>query len=172
MFTDLLEADVEGRAFLGIDPGKTGGLALLSERGRVIACRKMPEEPADLARMLRGWWGEGLKLSPDVAVLERVNAGVWGKAGAKQGQSMGVVSAFTFGRGFGRLEGILETLELPYTLVMPVTWQTALDCRTGGNKAISKAKAQELFPYVPVTHAVGDALLLAEYCRRHGGLFI
>lgn len=167
MFTDLLEAEVEGPVVLGIDPGKSGGLALLSARGRVIACRKMPEETADLARMLRGWWGDGLELSPDQAILERVNAGVFHADGQRK---QGAVSAFTFGRGFGRLEGILETLELPVTLVSPITWQNALDCRTRGDKNISKAKAAELFPYVPVTHYNADALLLAEWGRRQGGL--
>ena len=35
-----------------------------------------------------------------------------------------------------------------------------------GDKNVTKRRAQELFPGARVTHAVADALLLAEYCRR------
>jgi hypothetical protein len=31
---------------------------------------------------------------------------------------------------------------------------------------VSKRKAQELFPGIKVTHAIADALLIAEYNRR------
>jgi len=33
---------------------------------------------------------------------------------------------------------------------------------------VSKRKAQELFPAIKITHAIADALLIAEYGRRMG----
>lgn len=55
---------------------------------------------------------------------------------------------------------------IPFDEVAPVKWQTAMQCRTGGDKNISKRRASELFPGVRLTHAIADALLLAEYARR------
>lgn len=59
--------------------------------------------------------------------------------------------------------------------VSPQKWQRALGLLSKGRglgqgdtakKNRNKAKAQELFPGVKVTHAIADALLLAEYGRR------
>jgi len=160
---ELLTAP-EAPVFLGVDPGRSGGMALVDWRGQWLVVCPMPDSAGTLARALRGWWPNGLELPPTSATLERVNSGVWGRG--RSNMKMGAVSAFTFGRNFGRLEGVLEASEIPYRLVMPVTWQTALNCRTGGDKNISKAKALQLWPTCQVTHWNADALLLAEYGRR------
>ncbi len=39
---------------------------------------------------------------------------------------------------------------------------------TKGDKNVSKRRAQELFPALKVTHAIADALLIAEFARRAG----
>ena len=31
---------------------------------------------------------------------------------------------------------------------------------------MSKAKAQQLFPNLKITHAIADSLLIADYCRQ------
>ena len=79
---------------------------------------------------------------------------------------MGVVSAFTFGRGLGQLEGIITALGLPLERIAPQVWQKALGCLSKGDKNVTKRKAQELFPSLKITHATADALLIAEYGRR------
>jgi len=79
---------------------------------------------------------------------------------------MGVKSAFTFGEGYGRLQMALTALGIPYERVRPAAWQKAIGCMTKGDKNVSKRKAQELFPDLKVTHAIADALLIAEYNRR------
>lgn len=78
----------------------------------------------------------------------------------------GIVSAFTFGRGYGGLRMALVAARIPFVEVVPRKWQGALGCLTKGDKNVSKRKAQELFPNIKVTHTIADALLLAEYCRR------
>ena len=35
-----------------------------------------------------------------------------------------------------------------------------------GDKNVTKSRAQELFPELKITHAIADALLIAEYGRR------
>ena len=81
----------------------------------------------------------------------------------------GVASTFKFGQSFGFLQGILIAAEIPFELVTPQKWQRYLGCRTKGDKNITKARAQELFPDIKCTHAVSDALLIAEYGRRVRG---
>ena len=76
------------------------------------------------------------------------------------------VRAFTFGQSYGFLRGMLIASEVPFDEVLPVKWMTKLSCRTKGNKNITKAKAQQLFPELKITHAIADALLIAEYCRQ------
>lgn len=156
--------------YIGIDPGKSGGIAVgyRTPDGHLddVVCWNMPETPADLLELLERY--DPRRSSTSRAVLERVNAGVWGHVaggGAKRG-SMGVSSAFTFGRGYGWIEMALLAARIPVDLVQPVTWQTALGCRTRGDKNVSKARAQQLFPSIKITHAIADALLLMEYARR------
>lgn len=147
--------------FIGIDPGVNGGIAVLS--GSEVRAHKMPGTDHGILRVLRSEKaaGEG----PCVAVIEQVNSGVFGHQGR-----MGVRSAFTFGGIYRALKMSLAAEDIPYGEVRPAVWQHALQCRTGGDKNVTKRKAQELFPGVKVTHAIADALLLAEYCRRlkHG----
>ncbi len=78
----------------------------------------------------------------------------------------GVTSMFTFGMGYGGLRMALIAAAIPFVEVTPQSWQKAIGCLTQGDKNVSKAKAQQLFPTVKVTHAVADALLLAEWRRR------
>jgi hypothetical protein len=79
---------------------------------------------------------------------------------------MGVKSAFTFGNGFGHLEMALTAAGIPFERVRPQVWQKVMSCMTGGDKNVSKRKAQELFPHIKCTHATSDALLIAEFGRR------
>lgn len=149
--------------FIGIDPGVSGGIACIDDHAIVHGTFKMPETDRDLWDVLdeiESRWHH-----PPIAVrgvLEKVNSGVFGKPG----QRMGVVSAFTFGQGVGRLRMALIAAGIPFDEVLPVKWQTELSCRSRGDKNITKGRAQQLFPQVKVTHAIADALLLAEYGRR------
>jgi hypothetical protein len=142
--------------FFGFDPGVQGGIAVVFGSGGVDAF-KMPETPQELAQLVREHM-----TGPNWAYVERV-------ASSPQ---MGVVSAFTFGRGYGTILGVLAALEIPYDLVTPTVWQKAMGCLTRGDKHISKAKAAAMFPSIKVTNALADALLLAEYCRRMRGPMI
>lgn len=143
---------------IGIDPGASGGIAFIQEDNPAKShAIKMPETIADifdqielLSRLARV---EGWKIH---ACLEKVHS--------MPGQ--GVASSFKFGQGFGHLEMALTAAKIPFSYVHPQKWQKEIQCLTGGNKNISKARAQQLFPHIKITHAIADALLIAEYGRR------
>jgi hypothetical protein len=78
---------------------------------------------------------------------------------------MGVSSAFTFGHGVGRLETALVAAGIPYSEITPRKWQGIMGCLTGGDKNVTKTYATERWPHVKVTHAIADALILADCCR-------
>ena len=136
--------------YIGIDPGKSGGIAIITP-GCVAYAHKMPETDRDLLDLLSEFSADDNR-----AVLEQVHA--------MPGQ--GVTSTFTFGRGYGKLEMALCAALIPFETVTPQKWQKLMGCLTKGDKNVSKAAAQRLFPHLKVTHAIADALLIAEYCRR------
>lgn len=139
--------------FLGIDPGGSGGMAVVDLGGQPVTTFKFDKATE------RDIW-DALKDHSlgevGLAVIERVNAM----------PKQGVSSTFKFGVSFGFLRGLLVASGLAYELVGPVQWQNFMQCRTGGDKNISKAKAHQLFPMLKITHANADALLIAEYARR------
>jgi hypothetical protein len=139
--------------FYGIDPGVGGGMAFVTADGEGVSKLKLKDATErDIAL-----WLSRFNIDQTCAVIEKV-------ASSPQ---MGVVSAFTFGRSYGFLRGVLSALAIPYVEVRPQAWQKAMGCLTKGDKNVSKAKAQQLYPGEKVTHATADALLLATYARRH-----
>lgn len=151
------------KSYLGIDPGVNGGIACLWEDGTIWFAEKMPDTHAEILAVLWNGMGDlgGLRLNSDVtsALIENVSSS----------PQMGVVSAFTFGKGYGALLMGLTAMRIPFATVTPRIWQNALECCTGGDKNVSKRRAQQLFPTVKVTHAIADALLIAEFHRRGRG---
>ena len=142
---------------IGIDPGKSGGIAWI-EDGEPAQAVKMPETEADL-------WVLLLRIRN----IEWVRIGVMPHAIIEKVHSMpkqGVKSTFTFGKGYGSLLMALTAAGIPFEEVPPGTWMKAMGCLTKGDKNVSKRKAQQLFPHLKVTHAIADALLIAEYGRR------
>lgn len=145
------------KTIIGIDVGKNGAIAWITDGKPCV--EKMPETLQDLWELILS-----IDYLPDnekgdsrcKAYIEAVHSS----------PQMGVTSAFTFGQGFGRLEMALTAAGIPFERVTPQRWQKALGCLTGGDKNISKRKAQELFPAMKCTHATADALLIAEYGNR------
>lgn len=138
--------------YLGIDPGYSGAAALLDASGGLVGTIKLDSTERDVADFLAH-----CRESDDVfAILERVHAF----------PKQGVSSVFRFGMSYGFLRGALIALRIPFEEATPRKWQTLLGCLSGGDKNVTKARAQQLFPGIKVTHAIADALLIAEYCRR------
>lgn len=164
--------------FLGLDPGSSGGYAVLDFSGKVLEVSKWKETLPDTCEALRAW---RLRADNLKAFLE--NVGPTRQFGrevkvcplCKRGAEQGVSSAFTFGDSFGSLKGLLVALGIPYEKVASQTWQkpfrlpTLKEAGTStAKKNAHKARAQELWPDVRFTHATADACLIAEYGRRNG----
>jgi crossover junction endodeoxyribonuclease RuvC len=139
---------------IGIDPGKSGAVAVILPH-KVIT---YPFSRYSLAELNYYLAQLDLYDPPHVsfAVLERVHS--------MPGQ--GVSSSFKFGQYFGYAEALLVCNKIPFEFVSPQKWQKEMGCLSGGDKNVTKTKAQQLFPDIKITHNTADALLIAEYCRR------
>ncbi|MHB1260373.1 MAG: hypothetical protein ACYC2H_01520 [Thermoplasmatota archaeon] len=140
--------------YMGVDPGVSGGIALIDERAVVIFATAMPDTPRDILDTIARYDRSVF------AVLEHV----WSMPG------WGNVGPFKFGISFGELRMALTAQTIPFDLVMPKKWQKVMGVvypkGKPRDKNVTKQRAQALFPSTRVTHAIADALLLAEYGRR------
>lgn len=147
------------KGFIGIDPGKSGGLAYFTKGSDApdlfipyteLVDPKTRDAKLDVLRCIAS-------LHNSEAYIENVSAS----------PQMGVSSSFNFGHNAGFWEGMLYALGIKVTKVTPVTWQSALGCRTQGGKNVTKNKAKLLFPEWDkahrVTHTNADAILIAYY---------
>jgi hypothetical protein len=140
---------------IGIDPGKNGAIAWIADGKPCV--EKMPDTLADLWELI-----VAISLNAETgglgihAYLEQISSS----------PQMGVVSAFTFGNGYGHLEMALTAAGIPFERVRPQVWQKAMGCMSKGDKNVTKRKAQELYPHLKVTHATADAILIATYGTR------
>jgi len=66
----------------------------------------------------------------------------------------------------GMLRGFLIAFQIQFGFVTPAEWQKVMECRTKGDKNVTKDAAYRIFPNLKITHAIADALLIAEYARR------
>lgn len=149
------------RTIIAVDPGLTGGVAL-KRNGQPTQAFPMPPTEGDLADLLCNLVTDA---SDTVAVVEEVG----GYVGVAQPGS----AAFRFGRNFGFLLGVLQTLGVRVELVKPQRWQKALGlgnsrkCRSKTAwKNKLKAAAQRLHPRLKLTLATCDAVLILEYGLR------
>lgn len=139
--------------YIGVDPGASGAIVVLNRGLELRGLIRNSETEADIAAFVRSQAHDVYK---PFAYIERVHSM----------PKQGVASSFKFGQSYGFLRGLLIACGIPFEEISPVKWQTEMKCRSGGDKNVTKARAQQLFPDVKVTHANADALLLAEYCRR------
>lgn len=140
---------------IGVDPGANGGIAWIDYNGKACV-EKMPDSLQDLWELIcdiTSYPKSSIDGRSYKAYIEQVSSS----------PQMGVVSSFSFGRGYGNLEMALTAAGIPFERVRPQVWQKALGCMTKGDKNVSKRRAQELFPDRKVTHATADALLIAYY---------
>lgn len=145
---------------IAIDPGISGGIAVKWPTGDVEAVR-MPETAHDIAAYLRHVIAHsGNRCS---ALLEQVHA-----------QPVnGNIASFKLGQNFGRLEGVLATLQIPYELVAPSLWMKqagSLPKDRAERKRALKAFAQRNYPFLSVTLCTADALAMLAVKTREGGI--
>jgi crossover junction endodeoxyribonuclease RuvC len=152
----IIVDDPQRDVWIGIDPGVSGACVALS-RGRDFLVHQCRGDDTLTDRL------EFLKKMRLVghcyAIIEEVHSM----------PKQGVKSTFTFGRNVGQWDGLLTAAAIPYRFVTPLTWMKLLRCQSHGDKNITKAAAQRLFPSQTITHRNADAFLIAEYCHMTQG---
>tara|TARA_Y100000034_G_C6676539_1_gene297238 strand:+ start:152 stop:616 length:465 start_codon:yes stop_codon:yes gene_type:complete len=147
--------------FIGIDPGKSGGIAILtSETAIVHACPRTIEDMATLI---------GVCLNDVSAENVRVTVEkVW--AFPTDGRR----GSFSFGENYGQWQGILASHELDPVYVTPKIWQSHYEIKKGlpkpVRKKILKQLAKDKYPdTIGITLKTADALLIALYGQEDLG---
>lgn len=158
---------IERKLFIGLDPGKSGGIGFIWSGGGHPNAVSMPATERDIWDILRCARndGNGGQIQSVHCIIERL----WGYVGGRNSAP----AMFGMGANYGSLRMALIAAGIPFDEVIPRTWQAAMGVaprkKTESDTQFKnrlKAKAQQLFPAVKVTLAVCDALLIAEYCRR------
>jgi len=151
---------------LGVDPGFSGGCAILSMGGEIRHAGIMPLVAKVLDFVSVGELIERFQVTH--CFLEKA------QAFPKQG----VVSSFNYGKHFGHLEAAVAMMKIPYSLVSPSIWTK--EVHEGIDKYLpAKEKSHlavtRLFPGFDLRknarcknphEGIMDALLIAEYGRR------
>ncbi len=144
--------------YMGVDPGLSGGVAIVSEDGVSAITFAMPKTYLEILQLLQCLNMGKLMF----AILEKVHAGL----------SFGRKASFTFGHNVGHLEMALHASGIPWDSTSSGKWMRKMNCLTGGDKAVTRQKAQQMFPRAEtvgttrLTDKVCEALLIAEYCRK------
>ena len=139
---------------IGVDPGKSGALALVERvNGAVpvlVDAVDVPllDDEIDVLEVIR-WI---MEKKANHAFVERVQAMPAKRSGDQNGKShsMGAVSAFNFGANYGALKACVRGRLVPMTIVTPTKWKGfyGLPGVTADKDAKEKARARaiSLFP--------------------------
>jgi hypothetical protein len=164
--------------YVGIDPGLSGAVAVLTSRGRVVVLGNTP-----VIKVKKGKGSKRVYCAEKMADILRAlplnRVAIVGIESVHAMPHQGVTSMFSMGRGVGTWDGIIATLGLPIEWLSPQAWQKTvigpkLD-KTQDSKNRSIQRARELFRAQPdilaqlqtkTSDGRADALLIAEYMRR------
>ena len=154
--------------FIGIDPGKKGGLVGLKDKS--VFYTKMPTTEKEIWSWIRALYkcrpASGCK-----CFIEWINPGMIGSGKSSMSKLFG---------SYMQLRGFLVAANIPFQTVMPHKWQKTLGIAPRNKKTETQGmwkdrlvnEARKLFPKLPiwkgtasVQRAIADALLIAHYCK-------
>ena len=159
---------------IGIDPGASGGIAVLYLFGKFhtdsVVTLPIPDSDLQICSFLRTLQEQKEKdtIPEIVAWIEKVHAM----------PQQGVTSSFNFGVNYGKLLMALAAFQIPYQMVTPQAWQKRLQIPSRNTQLETKLdfknrlrlEAQRRFPNLAIWQgtkgsqlAVADALLIASY---------
>lgn len=171
--------------FIGIDPGASGGIAIIDTSGSYIPartngqtfgvsnayCFKCPSGGKNMANFLRS---ELEMISLYSEAKRNILVGIE-KVHAMPTDARN--SAFKFGMNYGTWIGIIHTHNLKLYHITPQAWTKEYEDRPKGGfnnkterKRYFKQIAQEQFPSLKVTLNTADALLIAMHLYYHHDL--
>jgi crossover junction endodeoxyribonuclease RuvC len=148
---------------VGVDPGLSGAIAVLTPEGMLEALHDVP------VLMLKVQRGTRMAYDvPGLVELLRPYAGQQCHVFIEESQPMpgqGTRSMFTVGLGYGLWLGIITALSLPYTSVRPAVWKRSM--ALGKDKEGARLRAQQLYPGADLRlkkhHGRAESLLIAHY---------
>ena len=147
------------RKCIGIDPGKSGGVAVIEKDG-TTKVYKCPATVKDMA-LLIGMCLTDVAPYATAVFLEKV----WAfPTDARK-------TAFVFGTNYGQWQGILASHELEIRYVTPKEWQSHFNIKKGLPKQIRKKKLKDIAiksnpETKKITLSTADALLIAMYGKE------
>jgi hypothetical protein len=173
--------------YVGVDPGRRGGLCVLSGGSSVLDPLEMDvTSMPDTRRDLLDWLFVTLAKhpSPYRCTVEQVSGFMGNRSKGKSDEGEGGGNTghtmFVFGQNYGEclmaLDALhdLTTLDLKYVTVVPNVWQRGLGIppklkteRPKAYKRRLKEFACQLFPQKTLTLLTADASLLAAYSRSY-----
>lgn len=175
--------------YIGVDPGRGGGMVVLSQLGKVISYHRVPLIGKDIdtdefasifKKIIKDC--EAYGATPH-ACIEKVHAFPGASAG----------STFKFGYCVGLIDGVINSLGIPFSKIQPKEWQKIVwqtdeierepdkISKTGRKikgkvktKIVSLKAFKRIFPDVDFRtprmknqpDGLVDAILIAEACRR------
>lgn len=151
--------------FIGIDPGKKGGIAVIDEEGFLLHSEEMPLTPSGEINSSYIFFvlTEHYLNSQIFCIIEK------SQAMPKQG----VKSMFNFGKGYGELIAVLKIGAIPFQEITSPIWKKEYSLIKKGKKDSCEV-ASKLFPEKVFKTDRGrlkdgeaEACLLAEYARRN-----
>lgn len=159
--------------YIGIDPGKTGAIAVLKfnelDRPDLIDCPIMGKEVdiPGIVAILDNYlqWATPPRLFVAIEKAQVMPLKLVKK------KSQGSVSMFRYGVAYGIYLGIINAFKIPFMEVHPQTWKKEFGLIKQPKEA-SVVVAKQLFPlcqagiHLKKHHGRAEALLIAEYARR------
>lgn len=160
MENNVTQAKYHSIKYVGIDPGKGGGIAVIHKGGANVY--KCPASPYDMALMFELIL-HGTPPNDVVVMIEKV----WARP--HDGRS----SVFTFAQNYGQWEGIISAHEITPHYVTPQKWMKTIGCppklskkdRKNFLKDLAKKKYPDLEKKIIL--ATADAMLVADYAKNH-----
>lgn len=154
-------------AFVGIDPGLTGAIAVILDSGEAptVAIHDVPTYKKDNGGKEYNFYNM-YKLLASFTLLYKVTLTL------EQQQAMpgqGVSSTFQTGKGYGAWLALCWATTPNFQIVSPRTWKKAMGLTK--DKELSRLKAISLYPGIECMlkrkkdHNRAEALLLAHYTR-------
>jgi crossover junction endodeoxyribonuclease RuvC len=158
------------KTYCGVDGGLGGAISII-KNNRLVQVVQMPvisgkdsKSELDIGEIIKYFQS----LDEPVIILEKAHAM----------PKLGSVQAFTFGKNYGLLIGIIATLKIPMVIVHAKTWQKEMfaDMSKMDTKQASIIVAQRLYPEFSfkrtekckkVDNGFTDATLIATYGARH-----
>lgn len=166
--------EVDQMHFIGIDPGATGAITVISAND-CVNIFKMPDTTEGIAHLIGN-------LNPEVSrvlcELQQARPAYARKMNHETHQEeftvlRGVNATWTFAQHYGELRMALVMRGFEPEYIRPVDWMRALGIpkrEKGMSQTAWKGrlhdKAKELFPDLKIIKAAADSVLIAETCRR------